>query len=60
MSEITDRQRELLSDLLALERAGLISSGEQVLAHDGYDEGSTMVDVPGVVTFAGVKFLEGK
>lgn len=51
--KITDRQLALLCDLAALEEAKLIHPGSEVLAHSGYDEGSTEVEVPGVTTHSG-------
>lgn len=50
---------ELLAALIELEDAGLIYRGGTQLAHGGYDEGSTEVELPPVVTHEGRQFISG-
>lgn len=58
--KLTKEQIELLRNLAALEDAGLIQSGDTVLVSRGYDEGSSEVEIPSVVTYAGRRALEGE
>lgn len=50
---ISSQAADLLKHLCELEDAGLIQKSETVLAGDGYDEGSTEVEIPATVTFKG-------
>jgi hypothetical protein len=50
---LTRSQRQLLIDLAALSDAKLIAQDETVLASDGYDAGSSEIEVPGTLTFKG-------
>ena len=58
MPELTDWQLALLSDLRALEEAGMINPGNTEIVSDGYDEGSLEVDVPGTLTAQGRKVAD--
>lgn len=58
MSELTDRQLALLSDLHALEGAKMINPGSTEIVGGGYDEGSLEVDVPGTLTAQGRKVVD--
>lgn len=56
MPEITDRQRALLCDLYALQKAGYIENGHEKATHDGW--GSTWYRIPAVLTNEGMKLVE--
>ena len=55
--KITDRQLALLCDLAALEEAKLINDGYNARVECGYDAGTQEVEVPGTLTYLGVRMV---
>lgn len=55
---LTESQIQLLRDLAALQKAGMISDQTSDYAMEGYDEGSVEVTHPATVTHKGMKFIK--
>lgn len=53
-----DRRATLLEDLAALQDAGFIDGGREVMCRDGYDAGTVECDTPPTLTYAGRQEIE--